>query len=275
MSTRYLGRLVHDELVTPSPDTVAGLLGLSDVDWQTFSDELGLAPETTPEGFARAAGEALARDPAFAAALDASLGGGAREALRAERLDLVEGVDLFDLPLAWLADALLSRHEGRPPAPARRVAVELVTLHAGSGSPPSGSIYDLRHFALRWLVEADAVSEGEQRIAAFLAQRGGEGALVSPASAGVNDDVPAIVWAARLEVAPVPVDDDAFFAANASAWWAGPHAAWGEAGGLRARWRESDEPERAGLLRAEAFLHPCWLESPRRDVFESAAFWSE
>lgn len=274
MSARYLGRLVHDELVTPPPERVAALLGLHDVDWQAFASELGLAPEATPEGFVRAAGEALGRDPAFAAALEAALGQGQRDVLRSERLDLVEGVELFELPIVWLADSLLAPHEGRPPAPVRHVAVELVTLHAGAGSPPSGSIYDLRHFALRWLVEADAVAAPDQRIAAFLTHRGGEGALLSPASAGVNNDVPGIVWAARLDLVRLPVDDDAFFEANASAWWAKQEAAGG-AEGLRARWRESDEPERASLLRAEAFLHPCWLESPRRDVFESTAFWSE
>ncbi|HEU4410496.1 MAG TPA: hypothetical protein VFS43_34895 [Polyangiaceae bacterium] len=274
MSARYLGRVVLDELVTPPPEQVAGLLGLHNVDWQAFAGELGLAAEATPEGFVRAASEALGRDPAFAAALDAALGQGQRETLRIERLDLAEDVDLFDLPLAWLADALLAPHEGRPPAPARRVAVELVTLHAGAGSPPSGSIYDLRHFALRWLVEADAAAEADQRINVFLTQRGGEGALLSPASAGVNNDVPGIVWASRLEVVRLPVDDDAFFEANASAWWAARDVAGG-AEGLRARWRESEEPERASLLRAEAFLHPCWLESPRRDVFASTAFWSE
>jgi hypothetical protein len=222
----------------------------------------------------RAVSEQLARDPAFAGKLDAALGQGLREALRAERLDLTENVDFFDLPHAWLADALLSLHEGRPPASARRVGVELVTLQAGAGSPPPNSIYDLRRFALRWLVEADGTPGDAQRIAVFLDARGGEGALLSPASAGVNNDVPGIVWASKLEVTRLPVDDDAFFQANASAWWAGPPAPGGIEG-LRAQWRASEESERVSFLRAEAFLHPCWLELPRPDVFESAAFWSE
>ncbi|HEU4533266.1 MAG TPA: hypothetical protein VFS00_04080 [Polyangiaceae bacterium] len=274
MTARYLGRVVCDELVAPPPDQIAALLTLPDVDWEALAAELSLDAEPTPEGFVRAASGVLAREPAFAGALDAVIGQGLREALRAERLDLAEHVDFFDLPLAWLADALLSPHEGRAAAPARRVGVELVTLRAESGSPPSNSIYDLRHFALRWLVEADRASGGLQRIAAFLDARGGEGALLSPASAGVNNDVPGIVWAARLEVTPLPVEDDAFFRDNAAAWWAGPLVPGGiEA--LRASWRASEEPGRVSFLRAEAFLHPCWLESPRRDVFESDAFWSE
>jgi hypothetical protein len=274
MSPRYLGHVVSDELVTPPAEHIAELLGPLGFDWAALAAELGLGATEGPGGFVRAAADALARDGAFAAALDGALGGGQREALRAERLDLAEGVDFAELPLAWLADALLSPREARAPAPARRVAVELVTLDPAAGAPPSASAHDVRQFALRWLAEADRVAGGAQRIVAFLTARGGEGAFVSPAGAGVNDDVPGVVWASALAVLPLRVDDEAFFAAHASAWWARPHA-WGGGDGLRARWRAAEEPERAALLRAEAFVHPCWLEAPRDGAFESAAFWSE
>jgi hypothetical protein len=271
MSTLYLAKVCTDELAQLSAEQVGTAIAIDPNELDDIARQLGLrlnAPTTAQ--FLGGVSDRLS-DAALVAKLSEEfklnqLG----SLLSAERPDLdgADPTDLYFLPRAWFAATLLgtrSPHQAR----ARRLVVELVSVHPDAGFPPEKE-YEQRRFGLQLLVELDNIPREEQRIEAFFRDRVEDCEGVTNVTGDAEDVVPGVVWHCSRSACEELSFDAGYWDQHADAWWA-----QAKVSGIPLRDYLDGPSDNKPFARATYSLlfHPGWVVQPKSEPFNSTAFW--